>query len=1207
MFYTKRKIRKYFILSCFLFLTILFLGSFSFAQATTYYVDVDSVGGACNDSYTTTQAQVITTPWCSISKANTNLAAGDTVNIRAGRYVSGTGTGSLISLTNTGSEAGGYITYQAYTGEEVILSAGTLKTGFVLTDGKTNTYQATETAASISFAWQNDNYTRYTSTSSIALVEASASTYYLDAANDLLYVHTADGTNPDDHAIEVNRANYVVNITSTKSYVKLKDLKLRNAVAYSVYLQGSNVVVENCEIYDNGITGVFVSGGSNSIINSHSHHSVENGIYFATGTNEVEKSILNNNERTGVYINSTESTFNILNNIFYKNGTQSSYLSMRSGLFVLQGNGINVYNNTFYQNYYGLKVHTSADDIDIKNNVFNEAVADGVYLAGTSNVIFQNNNLYQNSTDVSYIHQADGVAIDTTNMSLDPLFTNAAAYDFTLQKDSPMIDAGATIADVADDYAGNLRTDAGAGNAYDIGAYEYENTISRPIITTNGGNGVGKNFSSTESTISLSGTTSASTETIKVNNSVSGVTYTAGATSWSYSGNLASGSNVFEIAATDGSSNVSGTTTITVIKPVSKKFLAFGDSLTAGVASNNYEAYRVLLDGKLETYYATSTDMVDGGEGGETSASAALRLVNSILETAPEAVFILEGTNDTDDLGTDANEIVARDNLRIMVEYAKSMGVTPILGLVSPIVVGVNSRTQADYDSTDDLNDLLRTMALEEDVVIADHWNTFIQDGWDYDLDTSDESGLLLDGVHTNATGSGIMATNWYNAWVYGKKLHNNRSQVSTNYAMDFDEINTVEIEATSTDVAPVTVYADELGSSYSKVRAQSFSQLTLNFTDLTSSSNYDLFIDSSFSQKYSANANGDLSFSRTNTPSSTTTFELYVSIPPVLSAGSPTGSSFGTSQTLSVATDEAATCRYSTTASTTYALMTSTFSTTGSTLHSQPLTSLGPATHTFYVRCSDSLSNANTNDYIITFTVASQGSGGASGGASPSQTGTVTSYFNSQSFVSAQIEPNTLAGVYSFQIQTKDQNQVSQITNSASLPQALNIVPSLSANYQIVSGGQQITSFSKPISIYIHYQESDVLNFIESTLKIYYFNEQTKQWIPLDSQLNINTNEISAQVNHLTLFVVMGENKGQIVIPAPPFKFTKYLYSDYQGPEVKKLQELLKKLKFYSGKIGGYYGVLTRKAVIKFQRANKISPVGTVGPKTRAALNKKL
>lgn len=93
---------------------------------------------------------------------------------------------------------------------------------------------------------------------------------------------------------------------------------------------------------------------------------------------------------------------------------------------------------------------------------------------------------------------------------------------------------------------------------------------------------------------------------------------------------------------------------------------------------------------------------------------------------------------------------------------------------------------------------------------------------------------------------------------------------------------------------------------------------------------------------------------------------------PPVLSNGAPTGTlAAGTTQaTLQVTTNEAATCRYSTTANTTYAAMTNTFATTGATNHSTPVTGLQSGSYTFYVRCTDGTGNAGTADFAITFTV---------------------------------------------------------------------------------------------------------------------------------------------------------------------------------------------------------------------------------------------
>ena len=104
---------------------------------------------------------------------------------------------------------------------------------------------------------------------------------------------------------------------------------------------------------------------------------------------------------------------------------------------------------------------------------------------------------------------------------------------------------------------------------------------------------------------------------------------------------------------------------------------------------------------------------------------------------------------------------------------------------------------------------------------------------------------------------------------------------------------------------------------------------------------------------------------------------------PPVVSGGQPSGSlAAGTTQTtLQVATNEAATCRYSTTSGTAFASMTNTFATTGGTAHSTPFTGLtNGSNYTVYVRCRDAANNADTADYVITFSVAASGGGGGGG-----------------------------------------------------------------------------------------------------------------------------------------------------------------------------------------------------------------------------------
>jgi hypothetical protein len=95
---------------------------------------------------------------------------------------------------------------------------------------------------------------------------------------------------------------------------------------------------------------------------------------------------------------------------------------------------------------------------------------------------------------------------------------------------------------------------------------------------------------------------------------------------------------------------------------------------------------------------------------------------------------------------------------------------------------------------------------------------------------------------------------------------------------------------------------------------------------------------------------------------------------PPVRSNGQPSGTlTAGTTQaTMSLATNENATCRFGPTAGVVYASQPSAFTTTGGTNHSVLLTGLSNGqSYTRYVRCQDGVPNANPDDFAITFAVA--------------------------------------------------------------------------------------------------------------------------------------------------------------------------------------------------------------------------------------------
>jgi peptidoglycan hydrolase-like protein with peptidoglycan-binding domain len=78
-----------------------------------------------------------------------------------------------------------------------------------------------------------------------------------------------------------------------------------------------------------------------------------------------------------------------------------------------------------------------------------------------------------------------------------------------------------------------------------------------------------------------------------------------------------------------------------------------------------------------------------------------------------------------------------------------------------------------------------------------------------------------------------------------------------------------------------------------------------------------------------------------------------------------------------------------------------------------------------------------------------------------------------------------------------------------------------------------------------------------------------------------------------------------QAVLGASLVRFDKTLRGGSTGDDVLELQKRLTTEGLYSGPITGYFGVLTEIAVKAFQKKNNLEAVGSLGPKTRALLNR--
>ena len=155
------------------------------------------------------------------------------------------------------------------------------------------------------------------------------------------------------------------------------------------------------------------------------------------------------------------------------------------------------------------------------------------------------------------------------------------------------------------------------------------------------------------------------------------------------------------------------------------RFLAFGDSITAGVVSNPFvfgtmnptEAYTVKLETKLGSEFPLQTfTVVNAGLSGETAALAPGRFTTAFGQANPDAVLLVEGSNDV--LGGAAGVPDAIAGLETMVITAKAGGAEVLLATIPPMR-NDPSRALA-VQTIPLLNDGIRALALRQGVGLVD-------------------------------------------------------------------------------------------------------------------------------------------------------------------------------------------------------------------------------------------------------------------------------------------------------------------------------------------------------------------------------------------------------------------------------------------------------------------------------------------------------
>ena len=260
---------------------------------------------------------------------------------------------------------------------------------------------------------------------------------------------------------------------------------INNHARYGIHYYDESVLIGSfnspSSIHDNWIEN---QGGSG--INIGTQPDLFNYEYFATGTWYVYNNVLVNCGLTadqGVGAN-----------------PQAMALYGRQNHF-----DINVYNNVIYG--YGdtggaaLSIPAPGDygefggTFSFKNNIVADTKNFPYSIEEIKAPVYSSNNIWYNGGDST---PANAPNWDTTPISTDPKFTTPGS-DFTLQSDSPAIDAGADVSSIVlRDFYGSLWT----GETYEIGAIMYGE--STPDTTVPEVQSFSINTAGTQATVALS-------------------------------------------------------------------------------------------------------------------------------------------------------------------------------------------------------------------------------------------------------------------------------------------------------------------------------------------------------------------------------------------------------------------------------------------------------------------------------------------------------------------------------------------------------------------------------------------------------------------------------------------------------------------------------------------------------------------------------
>ncbi|WP_214630861.1 right-handed parallel beta-helix repeat-containing protein [Paenibacillus agaridevorans] len=465
-----------------------------------------------------TNPGTIEAPWRTIQKAADTLMAGETVLVRGGVYE------EFVTIRNSGSAAAGYITFQAYPGEQAVIEGKNLS----IASGKSSLMGIRSASYIVVQGFEIRGLATASSSEYPAGVKIQGGGSNIHILNNNIHHIENRATRGNAHGLLVygDSANPISDIKISGNEVH----HLINGSSESLTLVGNvkDFSVDHNIIHDNNNIGIDIAGfyntcsspcqdqARNGVVAYNLVYNIDTytnpaygsgsrsaaGIYVDGGTNVVIENNEVFNSNFGVELASEQlgrATSNIVLRNNYLHHNQGAGLIM-GGSGTDNGGAANnlIVNNTLYMNDalhqgYGeiTLQHHNNQNIFANNILYTFPKMPFIRKSGTTgggNVI--DHNLYYRTDGVdSTSWRYDGVShkswnafkqttgFDQNSIFADPLFIDIEAGNLRLAEQSPAINTGTLqhSGSITHDYYNQPRI---AGSSIDMGAAEFDAPVA---------------------------------------------------------------------------------------------------------------------------------------------------------------------------------------------------------------------------------------------------------------------------------------------------------------------------------------------------------------------------------------------------------------------------------------------------------------------------------------------------------------------------------------------------------------------------------------------------------------------------------------------------------------------------------------------------------------------------------------------------------